>query len=105
MLFKFECRTIAVEGKGISRLNHIAMAEKENTYPKSKYSQFEFDVVDNPEDSSEKVKVVRYTEHGSKNRPVVPGAFGEQDCGSLCQSLTWGKMLRSPFGDIYVKVA
>ncbi len=34
-----------------------------------KYSQFEFDVVENPENTSETIKIVKYTEHGSKNRP------------------------------------
>ena len=34
-----------------------------------KYSQFEFGLVDNPENVSEKIEVMKYTEHGSKNRP------------------------------------
>ena len=34
-----------------------------------KYSQFEFGLVDNPEYVSEKIEIMKYTEHGSKNRP------------------------------------
>ena len=34
-----------------------------------KYSQFEFGLIDNPENMSEKIEILKYTEHGSKNRP------------------------------------
>ena len=34
-----------------------------------KYSQFVFGLVDNPENVSEKIEIMKYTEHGSKNRP------------------------------------
>ena len=34
-----------------------------------KYSQFEFGLIDNPEKMSEKIEILEYTEHGSKNRP------------------------------------